>query len=361
MNSTYKVLIVDDSKAMCRFLKDVLERDEEIEVVGEAQDPYEARDLIKQLSPDVITLDVEMPRMDGITFLKNLMRLHPIPVIMISSLTAAGAKVTLDALNYGAVDFMVKRHPGNAQQMNQYISDVINSVKSAARVDVTKSKVKGRSARYHPDYISWEKRLKVSKPASGLVNKVIAVGASTGGPEAVRQVMDHAYSPNCAVVISQHMPERFISAFAERLNLHTKFNVKEVQDGDILEAGCGYVAPGDRELEVRVENLELVCRLKYSPHHIDGKLTTVDTVFNSIADALGSASVGVLLTGMGSDGAIGLKKIRDSKGLTFAQDERSSAVWGMPGSAVKLNAVDAILPLQDIGPTLKDLLSVNAG
>jgi len=358
MDNNYKVLIVDDSKAMCKFLRDVIERDDELEVVGEAQDPYEARDLIKQLSPDVITLDVEMPRMDGITFLKNLMRLHPIPVIMISSLTSAGAKITLDALNIGAVDFMVKRHPGNSSQMKEYITDIINSVKNAAKIDVSRNKVKGKSARYHSDFLSWEQKIKNSKPAGVAVDKVVAIGASTGGPEAVRQVLDNAYCPSCAVVVSQHMPERFIPAFADRLNQYTKFNVKEVQEGDVLQPGYGYIAPGDRELEIRKENSNIVCRLKFNPN-TDGKLTTVNAVFNSLADSLGSAGVGVLLTGMGSDGAEGLKKIRDSKGLTFAQDKRSSAVWGMPGSAVKLDAVDALLPLQDIGPTLRDLLSVN--
>ena len=352
-----RVLIVDDSKAMCHFLNDVLSRDEDLEVVGYALDPYEARAMIKTLRPDVLTLDVEMPRMDGLTFLRNLMRLHPLPVVMLSSLTAAGAEVTLEALSIGAVDFMVKRHPGSGDDYRSYVDDVIARVKSAgtAKTLARRSSSKGSANSNHPGYLSWARKVRAMRPVSDSVAQLIAIGASTGGPEAIREVLESMYLPNCSVVVTQHMPARFMAPFARRLNALTEYNVVEAARNEALRPGVCYVAAGDQHLVVRQQAGGLwVCRDNDEPH--SGHRPSVDRMFRSVAEQAGASSVGVLLTGMGQDGARGLQCMRNAGAFTVVQDEASSAVWGMPGTAVALDAVEATLSLRDIGPTMRSLL-----
>ncbi len=353
----HRVLIVDDSKAMCQFLSNTMERDPSLRVVGCAHDPYEARELIKKLNPDVITLDIEMPRMDGITFLRNLMRLKPMPVVMLSSLTAAGAGPTLEALKIGAVDFMVKRHPAGDREVLEYMNEICRITKSAAQVDVTQQSArKGASGKSKPEFSTWKTKAGRGSTGTTGLKKLIAIGASTGGPEALRNVLENTFSRDCAVTVCQHMPSRFMEPFAERLNQFSRYKIALAQDGDVIKPGHGYVAPGESHLEIVRQGANLVCRLR-GGERVNGHMPSVDVMFHSAATVLGSSAMGVLLTGMGNDGAAGLKAMRDAGALCIVQDERSSAVWGMPGSAVALGGADAVLPLQDIGPSIDDLLN----
>lgn len=349
-----KVLIVDDSLALCKFLEKIFSRDPELEVTGYALDAFEARDMIKLHHPDVITLDVEMPRMDGITFLKNLMRLHPMPVVMLSSLTAAGAAVTLDALQEGAVDFMVKRHPGSDQDLALYEADIVDRVKQAGRVKVVSSS-SGFNQKSLPDLSVFKNKLRAGKTLNAQLNKIIAVGSSTGGPEALRQMLTGFDASRSALMFAQHMPERFMEPFAERLNSWSSFEIHVARSGEPVVAGRGYVAPGDMHLELVSQGGKLTC-LTRKTEAVKGHRPSVDVLFNSVARTAGRAGVGVLLTGMGEDGAEGLKSMREAGALTVVQDQKSSAVWGMPGRAFELGGADGTLGLQQISPALTSLL-----
>lgn len=346
-----KVLVVDDSEALCKFLTKILSRDPELDVVGYALDAYEARDKIKLLHPDVLTLDVEMPRMDGLTFLRNLMRLRPMPVVMISSLTSAGAEVTLDALDAGAVDFMVKRHPGSDQELDLYASEIVRRVKQAGQIKLVGSEATSNSkkSKLLDDY---RDKIRATRNST----RIIAVGSSTGGPEALRHLLKDFYAPSCALLFAQHMPDRFMAPFAARLNTWSNFDISIAKSGEKLEAGRGYVAPGDHHLEVtrRAGNVELICR---KTDLVRGHRPSVDVLFNSVANTEPVGSIGILLTGMGDDGAAGLTQMRAKGSLTVVQDENSSAVWGMPGQAFKMGGADSVLPLMTMASSLSSLLN----
>ncbi len=353
MGRKFKVLVVDDSQAMRGFLQMILSQDPALEVVGLAQDPYEARELIKRRAPDVITLDVEMPRMDGITFLKNLMRLRPIPVVMLSSLTAAGAEITLDALAIGAIDFVLKQQPEQGDAMKAYANDICTRVRNAAAT------VAGPPAPVASVSLSQKQRELVaqSRPvpaASGTVHRVIALGASTGGPVAVTEVLSNLRLDGSCVVLSQHMPGHFMAAYAQRLDRTCPGQVVTAQDGAVLQPGVVYVAPGDRHLLVRRRHGELQLATSSSPKVNDHR-PSVDVMFESVADTVGPATIGVLLTGMGNDGASGMCRIRERGGVTVAQDESTSVVWGMPGSAVRAGGADTVEPLGAIGALVSEL------
>lgn len=360
MSKPIRVLVVDDSKSIGAFLTEVLSADPELHVVGHALDPYEARTMIKTLDPDVLTLDVEMPRMDGVTFLRNLMRLRPMPVVMLSSLTSAGAEVTLDALAIGAVDFMVKRQPKNRGELDAYTQAIVERVKNAATARLT-----GGGAAQAPSPAAstkavqssvWSKQLRKSKRASNRVNRVLALGASTGGTEALRTVLESFYATDITVLLVQHMPERFMAPFANRLNTFSRFDVTEAEHLSALEPGHVYVAPGDKHLTVRQHEGELISRLT-DEAPCSGHRPSVDVLFNSVAQCVGGAAVGALLTGMGSDGAVGLLNMREAGAVTLVQDQKTSAVWGMPGSAVRCGAAMAELPLTAIAPTLQSIFN----
>ena len=352
--SAVKVLIVDDSEALCQFLSKILSRDPQVKVVGYALDAYEARDKIKALRPDVITLDVEMPRMDGLTFLRNLMRLRPMPVVMISSLTAAGAEVTLDALDAGAVDFMVKRHPTSEKELDLYAWEIVRRVKQAGQIKLVASApvLISKAARNLEEH---KHKIKSAKFREKDPVRVIAIGSSTGGPEALRHFLKELHAPNCALLFAQHMPGRFMKSFAERLNTHSNFEISMAKSGDILEAGRGYVAPGDHHLELtrRSGKLSLLAR---QTDPVCGHRPSVDVLFNSVAKTSPVGSIGLLLTGMGDDGAVGLTAMRSAGALTVIQDENSSAVWGMPGRAFEMGGADGVVPLLKIGPSITNLL-----
>ena len=336
---TVTVLVVDDSPTMRGLISAALKRDPEIEVLGTAGDPLEAREAIKRLNPDVITLDVEMPNMNGLEFLEKIMRLRPMPVVMVSTLTQAGADVTLAALELGAVDAVGK--PSGGVTAMEAFADLPQRVKAAAGARVrTVSETRGPSVdaawRARPDH-------------------VVALGASTGGVEALITVLS-AFPANCPpTVITQHMPATFTKSFAARLDKLCAPSVKEAEDGDVLLPGRIFLAPGGlAHLEVS-RGSSPRCRLR-AADTVSGHRPSVDVLFESVA-RLDQQAVGVLLTGMGRDGAQGLLAMRQSGARTLGQDESSSVVYGMPRAAYELGAVDRQLPLGRIGSAILDLVS----
>lgn len=353
-----KLLIVDDSALVRKLLSEMLSKDREIEIVGTATDPYAARERIKQLNPDVITLDVEMPRMDGITFLENLMRLRPMPVVMVSSLTQKGADVTLRALELGAVDFVTKPKVDVAGSLADYAEELIAKVKMAAGARVN---ARSSSPPKAP-MLQTEKRHSADAvlPASSgkrvlrTTDRIIAIGASTGGTEAIREVLEALPPDAPAVVISQHIPAAFSKPFAERMNRCSAMAVCEAADGQYILPGHVYIAPGDQHLLVERDGARYRCRLSNGPH-VNRHRPSVDVMFRSMAQNVGPNAVGVILTGMGDDGARGLKEMLDAGAPTIAQDEPTSVVWGMPGAAVKLGGAQQVLPLHRIASEMLQL------
>jgi len=355
MQTRIRVLIVDDSALVRNMLTEMLNADREIEVVGTASDPLIAREKIKLLNPDVITLDVEMPRMDGLTFLGNLMRLRPMPVVMISSLTEKGAEITLQALELGAVDFVAKPKIDLAHTLEDYSVEVREKVKMAARV-----RVRERSplldSRVSPKYSTDAVLEKKNRPTHFLsTDKIIAIGASTGGTEAIKDVLAALSADTPGVVITQHIPELFSRPFAERMDRCSAMTVRQAEDGEQILNGHVYIAPGGQHLLVRRSGARYLCELSQGPP-VNRHKPSVDVLFRSVAQNVGPNAVGVILTGMGNDGAAGLLEMHQAGAPTVAQDEQSSVVWGMPGEAVKAGGVDDILPLDRIAAKLKQLL-----
>lgn len=345
-----KVLIVDDSALVRRMLQDILGGAPDLEVVGTAGDPLIARDKIKRLNPDVITLDVEMPRMDGLTFLANLMRLRPTPVVMISTLTEAGADVTLRALELGAVDFVPKPKLGVAQGLEQLAEEIRGKVRIAAR-----ARLAPKTPRPAPRALEVPPKLSadavLEKRTLGrhfrTADRLVAIGASTGGTEAIKDVLLDMPASGPIVVISQHIPEAFSRSFARRLDELCAMRVAEAADGQLLLPGHAYVAPGNRHLIVARDGARYVARLSDGPP-VNRHRPSVDVMFRSVAQSAGPNAVGVLLTGMGDDGARGLLEMREAGAHTIAQDEATSVVWGMPGEAVKRGAAELVLPLREV-------------
>jgi len=340
-----KVLIVDDSALVRRILTDILTSVPDIEVLGAAGDAYIAREKIKALNPDVLTLDVEMPRMDGLTFLRNLMRLRPMPVIMVSSLTEHGAEVTLDALAIGAVDYMPKPKIDLAATLADYKDELIAKVRTASRAHVYSRE----SARDPGQALSADAVLaRVAAPRQlRTTERIIAIGASTGGTEAIKDVLVTFPPDTPGVVITQHIPKLFSGAFARRMNSLCQLTVCEAEDWQQILRGHAYVAPGDKHLLVVRDGARYMCRLD-DGQPVNRHKPSVDVLFRSVAQQAGRNAIGVILTGMGKDGAQGLKEMRESGSRTIAQDEATSMVWGMPGEAVAVGAAIDVLPLSEI-------------
>lgn len=342
-----KVLIVDDSALMRSLLTDILGSALDIDVVGTAQDPYIARDKIKALNPDVLTLDVEMPRMDGLTFLRNLMRLRPMPVVMLSSLTAEGADVTLQALAYGAVDFLQKPSSDLARDFPAYAGEIIEKVRAAARCQV----------RALPGQNAPAPRPVMAATSSPQARRaLIAIGASTGGTEAIKSVIHALPADTPPIVVSQHLPLSFSASFARHVDEASAMTAKLAEDGEALRPGHVYIAPGNLHLRIAKSTAGLKVRLDDGPP-VNRHKPSVDVMFHAVAEALGADAVGVLLTGMGADGALGLKAMHDTGAATLAQDEATSVVWGMPGEACRLGAVDRQSALSQIPTHILDLLN----
>ena len=334
-----KVLIIDDSALVRRMLTEMLSSDSSITVVGAAHDAFDAREKIKSLNPDVLTLDVEMPRMDGLTFLRNLMRLRPMPVIMVSSLTENGAEVTLDALASGAVDYLSKPKVDLAATLGDYREELLGKVKAAAS-----ARLRSPAAAAGPD-VAVVKRA----PAHQLrtTDRIIAIGASTGGTEAIKDVLIRLPPDTPGIMITQHIPKLFSGAFARRMDGLCQLSVCEAEDGQQVLRGHAYIAPGDKHLSLVRDGARYVCRLDDGPP-VNRHKPSVDVLLRSVAEHGGRNAIGVILTGMGKDGALGLKAMRDAGSRTIAQDEATSIVWGMPGEAVALGAAADVLPLCNI-------------
>lgn len=337
-----RVLIVDDSATARAVLREILETDPAIEVVATASDAYVARDKIVELKPDVVCLDVEMPRMDGITFLKRLMHYMPIPVVMVSSLTQNGAKTTLEALEAGAVDFVGKPHSHIYDGVETMREELLSKIKMASRV-----RVRQRSL----ESIQQANMTSLAETT----NKILAIGASTGGTEALKDVLMGLPRNAPGTIIVQHMPSNFTGPFAERLNGLCAMEVREAKNGDSITPGVVLIAPGDYHMVVRRSGARYYVEIG-SGEKVSGHRPSVDVLFNSVAKIAGANAIGVILTGMGGDGARGLLAMRNAGARTIGQDEASCIVYGMPKVAFDLGAVERQLPLQNIAKGILDLL-----
>jgi len=331
-----KVLIVDDSAIVRKVLSEAIARDSAIEVVGTAPDPYVARDKIVQLQPDVLTLDVEMPRMDGITFLQKLMKSKPMPVIVLSSLTPKGGKNAMAALEAGAFDVMCK--PGAAYSVNKACAELVEKIKYASRATI-----KRRTA----DASAPAKRLSMAETT----NKIFAIGASTGGVQALTEVITRLPANAPGTLIVQHMPEKFTASFAERLNGLCAVNVKEAEDGDRILPGRVLLAPGGFHMLMNRSGANYYVNVKDGPA-VCRQRPSVEVMFNSVAKYAGVNAIGAMLTGMGDDGAKGLLNMRQQGAHTVAQNEETCVVYGMPKEAIDIGAAEKVVPLNDVAATM---------
>ena len=339
MTKPVRVLIVDDSAVIRQLLSMLLAEDPEIEVVGTAGDPYEAREQIKALNPDVVTLDVEMPNMDGVTFLRKIMTLRPMPVIMVSTLTQAGAEITLEALEIGAVDFIAKPTVDVANALTSLASGLQAKVKHAAHARVGVRRVP----------VPMRRR---ERPV-GRSEKIIAVGASTGGVEALKLLLMDMPAECPPILITQHMPPRFTTAFAERLNRECPMTVSEAKHDDDVEPNHAYIAPGSHHMELVRSGSHYKLRLDDGPT-VSGHRPSVDFLFRSVARVAGKTAIGVILTGMGKDGSSGLLDMRNAGAITLGQDEASSLIYGMPRAAFENGAVMKQFALSHMADAILD-------
>ena len=338
MGNKIKVLVVDDSALVRKVFTEELSKERDIDVVGTAPDPYVARDKIVHLKPDVVTLDIEMPRMDGLTFLRKLMAYYPLPVIIVSSLTRAGSKLAMEALELGALEVLSK--PTGAYSVGEMSLQLADKIRAVACVDL-KSRKQGAGE-------------SPAKPIHALpktTDKILAIGASTGGTEALRAVLS-AMPPNGpGILVVQHMPAHFTASFAERLDTLSAMTVREARDGESLATGVALIAPGNYHLLLRKNGAKYCVEVKQGPlvHH---QRPSVDVLFHSVAAHAGKHAVGAILTGMGADGAAGLLKMREAGARTLAQDEKSCVVFGMPREAIRLGAAEKVVSLERMAQSL---------
>ncbi len=343
MTKPIKVLIVDDSAIVRRIFTQELSKHPDIEVIGSAPDPYVARDKIVHLQPDVVTLDIEMPRMDGISFLRKLMRYHPLPTIVVSSLTPRNSEMALEALECGAVDVLAK--PGGSYSVGDMSVQLVDKIRAAAR-----ARPQGPANNGGAKGLQKPSPL-VNSALKRTTHKLIALGASTGGTEALRAVLTRMPSNCPGIVVVQHMPPKFTTAFANRLNDLCQIEVREAKDGDSVLPGLALIAPGNYHMLLRRSGARYYVEVKSGPL-VCHQRPSVDVLFCSVAQYAGANAVGVIMTGMGKDGAKGLLEMRNGGGRTIAQDEASCVVYGMPRAAVELGAVDLQLPLDSIAPAI---------
>ena len=347
-----RLLIIDDSALIRQMLTQIFNSSTDIEVVGTAADPIIARDKIKKLNPDVLTLDIEMPRMDGLTFLRNLMRLRPMPVVMISTLTEKGAGVTLEALELGAVDFVAKPKVDVSNTLNQYAEDIIAKVKMAANAQVRTLEVKPVVKKRGVN-VAKTQTLDAAQQTSSLkkhfktTDKIIALGSSTGGTEAIKEVVRGLPITTPAIVISQHLPAAFSASFAKHVNEATEMNASIAQNGQQILPGNIYIAPGDQHLLIIRDGARYICQLN-DGEPVNRHKPSVEVMFRSVAKNIAANAIGVMLTGMGADGAKAMKEMKDAGSVNIVQDEASSVVWGMPGEAFKQGAADYVVPLDKV-------------
>jgi len=346
MKKSIKVLVIDDSALVRQTLTEIINSDSQLEVVGTAADPFFAAQKIKSFIPDVITLDVEMPRMDGLTFLKTLMAQYPIPVVIISSLTQQGSSLALRALDQGAVEIVAKSEIRNTKE---HLEDsrirITDAIKAAYMVPVKRIGLNKTQPEYTP--VVKAGRTGTDEAIYKTTDKVIAIGASTGGTEALRYFLRNTPANCPGILITQHMPAGFTKSFADQLNTICEVTVKEAQDGERVMRGHAYIAPGGFHMELYRSGAKYFIRIR------DGALVnrhkpSVDVLFNSVANHAGQNALGIIMTGMGRDGAEGLLRMKEAGSRTIAQDEKSSVVFGMPKEAIKLGAADQVLSLKEM-------------
>ena len=353
MANRIRVLIVDDSALMRQALTALLQRDRQIEVVGVAADPIIAEERIKALAPDVLTLDVEMPRMDGLTFLEKLMHTHPMPVVMVSSLTEAGCETALRALELGAVDIITKPKVDLREHLDELALEVASKIKAAA---LARIRPPGSREASQPVGYGGGPRPAVNAAMIKTTDRLIAVGASTGGTEALKDFLMAMPANTPGIVIVQHMPEKFTRSFAERCDQLCTIRVKEAEEGDRVLVGHALIAPGNFHMTVRRNGAQYyVTILSAAP--VNRHRPSVDVLFDSVAESAGRNAVGVIMTGMGADGAQGLLRMRRTGARTIAQDESTCVVFGMPKEAIELGAAETVLPLPRIAVAALEMAS----
>jgi two-component system chemotaxis response regulator CheB len=344
-NPKIKVLVVDDSAIVRKILCEEISKEPDMEVVGSAPDPFIARDKIVMQKPDVVTLDLEMPRMDGLTFLKKLMTYNPLPVIIVSSLTAQGSKIAMEALECGAVEVMAK--PGSSYSVGDMSTQLKEKIRAAAKINVNRVALSVSSVATPVN--------RAPQTLSQTTQKIIAIGASTGGTEALKVVLMKMPRATPGILVVQHMPAQFTTAFAQRLNQLCQIEVREAQDGESVLDGQALIAPGNFHMLLKRSGAKYMVNVKDGPlvHH---QRPAVDVLFHSVAQHAGANAVGVILTGMGGDGARGMLKMKEAGAKTIAQDEASCVVFGMPKEAIKMGAAERILPLEQISQEVTRLI-----
>ncbi|WP_374594318.1 chemotaxis response regulator protein-glutamate methylesterase [Aquabacterium sp.] len=356
-----RVVVVDDSALVRSLLGEIINRQPDMECIGAASDPFVAREMIRNLNPDVITLDVEMPRMDGIDFLSKLMRLRPMPVVMVSTLTERGADVTLRALELGAVDFVAKPKIGVADGLRLLAQDITDKVRVAAKARVHKLVTPGAPA---ATSMSSTQPVRIAPPVANLgrlsTEKIIFIGASTGGTEATKEVLINLPPDSPAVVITQHMPPGFTKSYATRLDGLCRIRVAEAQDGERILPGHAYIAPGGMHLSVERSGANYIARVQ-DGEPVNRHKPSVEVLFKSAARVVGPNAIGIMLTGMGADGAKAMREMHDAGAYNMAQDEASCVVFGMPREAINAGAVQEVLPLKQIAPQLIEYLRRTVG
>ncbi|MDR3423869.1 MAG: chemotaxis response regulator protein-glutamate methylesterase [Alphaproteobacteria bacterium] len=340
MTKKIRVLIVDDSFLIRQMFSEMLAAEPDIEVLDTASDPYDAREKIKRLNPDVLTLDIEMPKMDGLSFLEKIMTLRPMPVVMASSLTQKGAEATLKALEMGAFDYVSKPQLKQTPDTIGALKDeLVAKVRAASKANIV------RRGNVHSSATT--SLVVPFHPPGGKARHIIAIGASTGGVEALREVFLRLPANCPPIVVTQHMPQAFTKSFADRLNGLSQVTVSEAVNHARLKDGCAYIAPGNLHLKLVKVGADFVCKLEDSPP-VSGHRPSVDALFHSVAEVAGSRAVGVILTGMGKDGSEGMKAMRDCGAYNIGQNEASCVVYGMPQVAAKVGAVHVEMALRDI-------------
>jgi len=359
--SKITVVVVDDSALVRSMLTEIINRQPDMTCIGAAADPLVAREMIRNLNPDVITLDVEMPRMDGIDFLSKLMRLRPMPVVMVSTLTERGADVTLKALELGAVDFVAKPKIGVADGLRQLADDITDKIRIAAKAHIhrlpqatTASSTSGAPAAARPASPTLASMGRLS------TEKIIFIGASTGGTEATKEVLTALPPDAPAVVITQHMPPGFTRNYAARLDGLCKIRVQEARDGERILPGHAYIAPGGMHLSVEKSGANYIARVQ-DGDPVNRHKPSVEVLFQSAARVVGPNAIGIMLTGMGADGAKAMKLMRDAGAYCVAQDEASCVVFGMPREAIAAGAINEVLPLTKIAGHLIEHLRATVG
>lgn len=349
-----RVVVVDDSALVRSLLSEIINRQSDMVCVGAANDPLIAREMIRELDPDVITLDIEMPKMDGIEFLGRLMRLRPMPVVMISTLTERGADVTMRALELGAVDFVAKPRIGLVDGIKELADHIVDKVRVAAQAHVRRSVVPASASAQSPNSVSSTPH----NPSIGRITteKLVCIGASTGGTEAIKEVLVRMPADSPGIVITQHMPPGFTTSFAARLDGLCQISVKEAVHGERILPGHAYIAPGGKQFRIDRSGANYVCVVE-DGEPVNRHKPSVEVLFKSAARVVGRNAFGIMLTGMGNDGAKAMKEMRDAGSYNYVQDEASCVVFGMPREAIVHGAADEVLPLTSIAPALLTRLS----